>query len=118
MVAVFPVSRGIAAPDPRAFINEFWTRAAPFMQSSLPAAQRRDGIRNLFQSSFDVTPMTEFVLGHYRGIATPQQIRDFFSLYQEYTVQTYGRQLVNWRGASLPCKMPGRPVRKPSSAVT
>jgi phospholipid transport system substrate-binding protein len=101
LVTVFPVSQSVAAPDPRAFINEFWTRASPFMQSSIPAAQRLDGIRSLFQSSFDVTPMTEFVLGRYRGIATPQQIRDFFSLYQEYTVQTYGRQLGQLAGAQL-----------------
>jgi phospholipid transport system substrate-binding protein len=101
LVTAFSVSRGVAAQDPREFINEFWMRAAPFMQSSIPAAQRLDGIRNLFRSSFDVTPMTEFVLGRYRLIATPQQVRDFFSLYQEYTVQIYGRQLGQLAGAQL-----------------
>jgi phospholipid transport system substrate-binding protein len=101
LAAISPVSRGSAAQDPRAFITEFWMRAAPFMDSSVPAAQRLDGIRNLLRSSFDVSAITNFVLGRYRWIATPQQIQDFSSLYQEYTVQTYSRQLSHLAGAQL-----------------
>jgi phospholipid transport system substrate-binding protein len=101
LLTAFPVTRGMAAPDPRVFINEFWMRSAPFMHSSTPAAQRLDGIRNLFQSSFDATPITEFVLGRYRWMATPTQIRDFFTLYQEYTVRTYGRRLSQLENAQL-----------------
>ncbi len=101
LVMVFPVSHGVAAQDPRKFINGFWMQAAPFMHSSIPVAQRLDGIRNLLRSSFDVTAITDFVLGRYRWIATPQQVRDFSSLYQEYTVQTYSRQLSNLAGAQL-----------------
>ncbi|MGD9616413.1 MAG: phospholipid-binding protein MlaC [Alphaproteobacteria bacterium] len=101
LVTVVPISRGIAAPDPRGFINQFWIQAAPFMPSSVPAAQRLAGIRHLLQSSFDVTAITDFVLGRYKWIATPQQIRDFSALYQEYTVQTYSRQLSYLAGARL-----------------
>jgi phospholipid transport system substrate-binding protein len=101
LLPAFQASDVLAAQEPRAFINEFWTRAAPFTYSNVPAVQRLDGIRNLFRSSFDVTPITEFVLGRYRLIATPQQIQDFFSLYQEYTVQTYSRQLGQLAGAQL-----------------
>jgi phospholipid transport system substrate-binding protein len=101
LMTAFSVSRGVAAPDPRVFINEFWVRSAPFMRSSTPAAHRLDGIRNLFQSAFDATPITEFVLGRYRWIATPRQIQDFFALYQEYTAQTYSRQLSQLEDARL-----------------
>ena len=101
LLAAIPVSRAAAAQDPRAFVNEFWTRAAPYMNSGLPAAQRLDGIRNLFRGSFDVAPITEFVLGRYKRIATPQQLQDFSALYQEYTVQTYGRQLSQLAGSQL-----------------
>jgi phospholipid transport system substrate-binding protein len=101
LLTALPVSRSMAAPDPRAFVNEFWTRATPFMDSSVPAAQRLAGIRSLFRSSFDVAPITEFVLGRYRWIATPQQIQDFSALYQEYTVQTYTQQLSHLAGARL-----------------
>jgi phospholipid transport system substrate-binding protein len=101
MLTAFQASVGEAAQNPREFIYEFWIRAAPFMDAGLTAAQRLDGIRNLFQTFFDATPITEFVLGRNRRIATPQQIRDFFSLYQEYTVQTYGRKLTQLAGARL-----------------
>jgi phospholipid transport system substrate-binding protein len=101
LLPAFQVPNVMAAQDPRAFINEFWTRAAPFMESSIPAAQRLNGIRNLLRNSFDVVLITEFVLGRYRRIATPQQTQDFFSLYKEYTVQTYSRQLSQLAGAQL-----------------
>jgi phospholipid transport system substrate-binding protein len=71
------------------------------MDSDVPETQRLEGIRNLFRSYFDVTPITEFVLGRYRRTATPQQIQDFFSLYQEYTVRTYSRKLSQLAGAQL-----------------
>src|ERR1051325_5772861 len=93
LVTLFPVARSIAAPEPRAFVNEFWMQAGPYMDSSIPAAQRLAGIRNLLHNSFDVTAITDFVLGRYKWAATPQQLRDFAALYQEYTVQTYSRQL-------------------------
>jgi phospholipid transport system substrate-binding protein len=101
LLTAFPVSRGMAAPDPRAFINEFWARSMPFMRSSIPAAYRLEGIRNLFLSFFDVIPITEFVLGRYKTLATPRQIEDFFALYQEYTVQTYSRRLSQLEDARL-----------------
>lgn len=101
LVTVLPVSRVIAAPDPRGFINEFWSHATPYMDSGIPAAQRLAGIRNLLHSSFDVTAITDFVLGRYKFLATPQQLRDFAALYQEYTVQTYSRQLSHLAGSRL-----------------
>ena len=101
LIAVFPVSPVIAAPDPRGFINEFWTHATPYMDSGIPAAQRLAGIRSLLYNSFDVAAITDFVLGRYKSIATPQQLRDFATLYQEYTVQTYSRKLSQLAGAQL-----------------
>ena len=71
------------------------------MDLAVPAAQRLVGIRSLFQNSFDVSAIAEFVLGRYRRLATPQQIQDFVPLYQEYTVQTYGRQLSYLAGSRL-----------------
>src|SRR4051812_42408540 len=101
LVTAFPLSRAVAAPDPRGFVNEFWTQAAPYMDSGIPAAQRLAAIRNLLRNSFDVTAITDFVLGRYKWAATPPQVRDFAALYQEYTVQTYSRQLNHLVGAQL-----------------
>lgn len=101
MVLALPTARGMAAPDPQTFITEFWTQATPLMHPAVPAAQRLDGIRALFRGFFDVAPITDFVLGRYKLVATPQQIRDFSTLYQEYTVQTYSRQLGHLAGARL-----------------
>src|SRR3954447_1859648 len=101
LAAAFPLSRAVAAPDPRGFVNEVWTQAAPYMDSGMSAGQRLAGIRNLLRSSFDVTAITDFVLGSYKRVATPQQLRDFAALYQEYTVQTYSRQLSHLAGSQL-----------------
>jgi phospholipid transport system substrate-binding protein len=101
LAAAFPLARAVAAPDPRGFINEFWTQATPYMDSGIPAVQRLAAIRNLLRNSFDVTAITDFVLGRYKLVATPQQLRDFALLYQEYTVQTYSRQLSHLAGAQL-----------------
>jgi len=101
LAATFPLSRAIAAPDPRGFVNEFWTQATPYMDSGMSAGQRLAGLRNLLRGSFDVTAITDFVLGRYKLVATPTQLRDFATLYQEYTVQTYARQLSHLAGSQL-----------------
>src|SRR4051794_17047377 len=80
LAAALPLSRAVAASDPRAFVNEFWMQVAPYMDSGMPAGQRLAGIRNLLRGSFDVTAITEFVLGSYKRIATPSQLRDFAAL--------------------------------------
>src|SRR4051812_9487292 len=99
--AAFPLSGAVAAPDPGGFIHQVWREQAAYMDSGMVAGQRLAGIRNLLRSSFDVTAITDFVLGSYKRVATPQQLRDFAALYQEYTVQTYSRQLSHLAGSQL-----------------
>jgi len=104
LVTLFPVvpaTRAAAAPDPRSFVDEFWARATPYMDSGMPAAQRLAGIRSLLRDSFDVSAITDFVLGRYKWAATPQQLRDFTALYQEYTVRTYSQKLSQLAGSQL-----------------
>jgi phospholipid transport system substrate-binding protein len=50
-------------------------------------------LHELFARYFDVDGSAEFALGRYRNTATPQQQQEFFRLYGEYTVRTFGAQL-------------------------
>ena len=91
--------RGMAAEDPRAFINTLGTRAIEVLGPAVPAQQRLARFRELFHNDFDIPGIGQFVLGRYWRAASPQEQQEFLSLFQEYIVQAYSARLGEYGGA-------------------
>jgi phospholipid transport system substrate-binding protein len=93
--------RGMAAQDPRAFVQQVGTEGIQVLGPSVPQAQRVARFRQLFMSDFDVPGIGQFVLGRYWRTLPPEQQQEFLHLFQEYTVQAYSQRLGQYGGGQF-----------------
>lgn len=91
--------RATALADPQAVVAYVAAQGMATLGPNVAPVQRDATLRGLFDRYFDGDASAEFALGRYRGIATPLQQQEYFRLYAEYTVRTFGTQL-NQIGAS------------------
>jgi len=89
---MFP-ERATALGDPQAVVAYVATQGMATLGPNVAPAQRDATLRGLFEHYFDGDASAEFALGRYRNTATPSQQQEFFRLYGEYTVRTFGAQL-------------------------
>jgi ABC-type transporter MlaC component len=82
-----------ALGDPQAVVSYVVAQGMATLGPNVPQAQRDAMLRGLFDRYFDGDASAEFALGRYRSVATPPQQMEFFRLYAEYTVRTYGERL-------------------------
>src|SRR5512146_3013310 len=66
-------ARGVAAPNPQAFVAELGTQAIAVLGPSVPQAQRMARFRQLFDQDFDVAGIARAVLGPYHHQLSPAQ---------------------------------------------
>jgi phospholipid transport system substrate-binding protein len=94
-----------AAPkqDPRAVVGYVAAEGLAAANPQLPEQQRIPRLRRLFGHYFDIGHIAAFALGHYRRLATPEQLRQYNDLYVSFTVQVYGGQLGQY--ANLPIRV-------------
>ena len=85
--------RAVAVGDPQAVVAYVATQVLATLGANVAPAQRDATLRELFARYFDGDASAEFALGRYRLIATPAQQQEYFRLYAEYTVRTFGAQL-------------------------
>ena len=85
--------RAAALGDPQAVVAYVAAQGMATLGPNVSPGQRDAKLRELFARYFDGDASAEFALGRYRLIATPQQQQEFFRLYAEYTVRTFGEQL-------------------------
>ncbi|WP_366657881.1 ABC transporter substrate-binding protein [Fodinicurvata sp. EGI_FJ10296] len=52
----------------------------------------------LFREGFDIPTIGRFVLGRYWNVATPEQRRDFVSLFEQMVINTYARRFSDYSG--------------------
>jgi phospholipid transport system substrate-binding protein len=99
LIVLFLAAPGEAeAQDARAFIARLGNQAIEVLGPSVSAAQRQARFRELFQNDFDMPGISQFVLGRYWRIATPQEQQDFIGLFQEYIVRAYSLRLSEYGG--------------------
>ncbi len=91
--------RSTAVQDPRAVVSYVGTQGMAALGPGVSPAQRDAQLRTLFRYYFDGDALAEFTLGRYRWSATPYQQQEFFRLYEEYTVRSYGAQLAQYGAA-------------------
>lgn len=94
----FGQPREAAAQDARAFINALGQQAIQVLGPGVPAQQRLERFRVLFNNDFDVPGIGRFVLGRYWRSATPQEQHEFLALFQEYIVRAYSTRLAEYGG--------------------
>ena len=97
-VAIAAPRPGMAQGDPVAFISQLGTQAIQVLGKNVPAAQRLQRFRELFQSDFDIPGIGQFVLGRYWRVATPQEQQEFLKLLNEYLAQAYSARLAEYAG--------------------
>jgi phospholipid transport system substrate-binding protein len=91
-----PVAPGMAMRDPQAVIAYVGAQGMASLSANVTPIQRLARLRELLNDYFEVAELAEFALGRYRWSATPQQRAEYFRLYAEYTVRTYGAQLARY----------------------
>jgi phospholipid transport system substrate-binding protein len=90
--------RQAAAQDARTFVATLGQQAIQVLGPGVPEAQRVLQFRVLFQNNFDLAGISQFVLGRYWRIATPQEQQEFLALFHEYLVRAYSARLGQYSG--------------------
>ena len=99
VLALLAPGRSAAVPDPSAIVAYVGTQGMAVASANVPGPQRVARLRQLFHDYFDVAGLADFALGRYRSIASAPEQREYFALYEEYTVQLYGGQLARYGSA-------------------
>jgi len=90
--------RPAAAQDAGTFVATLGQQAIQVLGPSVPEAQRLARFRILFQNDFDLAGISQFVLGRYWRVATPQEQQEFLGLFHEYLVRAYSARLGQYAG--------------------
>lgn len=90
--------RDAAAQDAKTFVATLGQQAIQVLGPSVPEAQRLARFRELFRNDFDLAGISQFVLGRYWRIATPQEQQEFLGLFHEYLVRAYSARLGQYAG--------------------
>jgi phospholipid transport system substrate-binding protein len=98
MALVLAAPREARAEDASSFIATLGQQAIQVLGPGVPEVQRQARFRVLFHDDFDLPGIGQFVLGRYWRVATPQEQRDFLSLFQEYLVRAYSARLGQYGG--------------------
>jgi phospholipid transport system substrate-binding protein len=94
-------SPAVAAADPAALITNLGNRALEVLGKNATPAQRVARFHELFREDFDVPEIARFVLGRYWKLATPDEQREFVTLFEDYIALVYSSQLSAYSGETL-----------------
>src|SRR5690242_9334907 len=92
-VMLWASPRPADAQDARGFVGTLGEQAIQVLGPSVPEVRRQARFRELFRDDFDLPGISQFVLGRYWRVATPQEQQDFLGLFQEYLVRAYSARL-------------------------
>jgi len=91
-----------ANEDAVAFVQRLGADAtATLANQQLTSVERRETMRSLLLSRFDVAMISRIVLGRHWQTATAQERANFNALFGDFVVATYGRHLDNYAGEAL-----------------
>jgi phospholipid transport system substrate-binding protein len=98
-----PVLAGDKTPDEaKAFIQNLAQQAITTVANrQLSDKERSDNFRHLFVASFDLPEISQFVLGRYWKLATPEQQQDFIKEFQEMQVLNWTQRFKDYKGENL-----------------
>lgn len=107
LLAIFLVPLGLTRAEAdetgaRQFIRDLGDQAISLLQdSSAGTANRRDGVRDILRTSFDMPTIGRFVLGRHWRNATEDQQSEYLSLFEEMVIETYSRRFTEYNNETF-----------------
>lgn len=71
------------------------------INSNAPIEEKNRIFKKLFTENLDLDFIGRYVLGRYWRTATPQQKKEFISLYKEFNVKTWSKRFDEFKGKSF-----------------
>jgi len=88
-----------AAESPSGFIQDLGDKAVLIINDhALTNAESRTKFATLFEASFDVPGIAQYVLGHYWDHATDQEHDEYLGLFRRYIVGLYSGRFAAYSG--------------------
>jgi phospholipid transport system substrate-binding protein len=94
---------GAASPETAAeFVRTLGDRAVDALTAKqLDMGARQDRFRSLFRESFDVDGIARFALGRYWRTASPEQQKEYTSLFEDHIVLAYAHRFSEYSGEAF-----------------
>lgn len=89
------------AAEADGFIRKVGAETLEALDRSLAADRREDLVRELLQKHLDLTTVSRFCLGRYRGQLTEAQAKEYDPLFVEYLVKVYAGLLAQYDGQTM-----------------
>ena len=91
-----------AMTDADSFVRDMGKEAIDSLTSkTLTDRQREARFRSIFERSFDVPVIARATLGQYWRIATPEQRKEYVTLFEDFVVQAYAARFKDYSGESF-----------------
>jgi len=102
LVAGAGMARAQVAPDAaKAFITTSGQQLVTVVNSSASTAQKADQLRQLVDQIVAVDQVGDYVLGRYRGVATPDQHSQFLALFHQLLAFNITNQIQAFTGITF-----------------
>jgi phospholipid transport system substrate-binding protein len=102
LVAGAGMARAQVAPDAaKAFITTSGQQLVTVVNGSAGTAQKADELRQLVDQIVAVDQVGDYVLGRYRGIATPDQHTKFLALFHQLLAYNITNQIQAFKGITF-----------------
>ena len=100
ILAPVPAAAQEKAADPGQFVQQLGDKAiAQLAGKGVPEDEERARFKNLLVSYFDVNAIGKFTVGRaYWGTATPEQQKEFLSLYETQVTNAYAKRFQEYSG--------------------
>ena len=99
-LAAGPSAGAVTSAD--AFVRDMGKEAVDSLTSkTLTDRQREARFRSIFERSFDVPVIARATLGQYWRIATPEQRKEYVTLFEDFVVQAYAARFKDYSGESF-----------------
>ena len=114
-----------AAAD--AFVEKFGTKLVGVVNSDQPLADKQQQLRPLIDGAVDVDTIAHFCLGRFSTTATPQQVKEFTTLFHAVLVNNITSKIGDYRGVTFAMRdssvrgdevYVGTVVQRPNAAPT
>lgn len=98
-VAPAPAAAQIASEEAKKFIQSMGDQAIEILQQkTMSLEQREDRFRGILSDAFAIPLIGRFVLGSLWPKATPEQQKQYLSLFQDWIVKTYAIRFGGYSG--------------------
>jgi phospholipid transport system substrate-binding protein len=99
-LAAGPGAGAVTSAD--AFVRDMGKEAIDSLTSkTLTDHQREARFRTIFERSFDIPVIARATLGQYWRIATPEQRKEYVTLFEDFVVQAYAARFKDYSGESF-----------------